>query len=84
MITCSSRDKRHAKANLNHEGPKPIKMLSSPLILIARRKESNWSSCILGFPAAKTWWASAVVERCMEHLRFGDDIYKSRRFRRPP
>ena len=26
----------------------PSKMPSSPLILIARRNESNWSSCILG------------------------------------
>lgn len=46
MIACSSRDKRCAKANLIHEEPKPIKMLSSPLILIARRNESNWSSYI--------------------------------------
>ena len=28
--------------------------------------------------------SSAVVERCMEHRRFGDDIYGSRSFRRPP
>ena len=46
MITCSFRDKRSAKANLNHEEPKAIKMSSSPLILIARRNESNWSSYI--------------------------------------
>ena len=46
MITCSFRDKRSAKANLNHEESKAIKMSSSPLILIARRNESNWSSYI--------------------------------------